>query len=265
VVKVWDAFMFGGELDMLECRLTELDGTPIYRHILVEAPWDHHGRPKPLHYAENRQRFAPWADRIVHITAGPDDGNQMHPWAREHIQRSFTWEGLGKAGASKDDTVLICDVDEIPSVAAVTCHPAPFVSLKMRMAAYAVDWLADVPWRGAVAARAGSVACFTTARDRRAAYPVLDGGGWHFTWLGGPDAIRAKALVSCDIGTSDGADRWYRDGVAGAVAHAGVYELTPVDVDESWPRWIYQRKCPPMWFRPRRSGQSYPTCESSRL
>jgi len=264
-VRVFDAFMFGGELDMLECRLTELDGTPIYRHILVEAPWDHHGRRKPLHYADNRERFAPWAGRIVHVVADVGsgwDGEAMrwhvHPWAREHIQRGFAWEGLGKAGATKDDTVLVCDVDEIPSPAAVACRPAPFISLEMRLHPYAVDWLADVPWQGAVAARAGSIACFTTARDRRAAYPVIKDGGWHFTWLGGPDAIRAKAQKSCDIQYGDevktGADSWYRDGVTGAVAYAGARQLIPVDVDESWPSWITRRKCPPGWFRPRRNS-----------
>lgn len=254
-MRVFDAFMFGGELDMLELRLTELDTSNVYRHILVEAPWDHHGRRKPLHYAENRERFAPWASRIVHVALPFEDGWQVHPWAREHIQRGWTWEGLGKAGATQNDAVLICDVDEIPSAAALACRPDPFINLKMRLHPYAVDWLADVPWQGAVAARAGSIACFTTARDRRAAYPVLEDGGWHFTWLGGPARIMTKATVSCDIELCDevreGAGHWYRDGAAGAVTHAGATRLIPVDVDESWPQWIQHRKCPPEWFRPR--------------
>lgn len=255
-MRVFDAFLFSSELDMLECRLTELGSSRVYRHILVEAPWDHQGRPKPLHYAENRERFSAWADRIIHVILGADEGNQVHPWAREHIQRSFVWEGLGKAGAAKDDVVLICDVDEIPSQAAVACLPEPFISLEMRLHPYAVDWLADVPWKGPVAARAGAVSCFTTARDRRAAYPVLDGGGWHFTWFGGPDAIQAKAQVSCDVNVADGAGRWYRDGLAGAVSHAGAGRLIPVDVDESWPQWICERRCPPSWFRPRARAQN---------
>jgi len=252
-VRVFDTFMFGGELAMLECRLTELDKTPVYRHVLVEAPWDHHGRPKPLHYAENRGRFAAWADRIVHVPVPAAHGSQIHPWAREHIQRSFVWEGLGKAGAAKDDVVLVCDVDEIPSAAAAACHPAPFAALKMRLHPYAVDWLADVPWLGAVAARAGSVGCFTTVRDRRAAYPVIPGAGWHFTWLGGPAAIQAKSRTSCDVGPVGAATaaRWYAEGLPGAVAHAGAHELTAASVDATWPAWVQARKCPPEWFRPR--------------
>jgi len=259
-VRVFDAFLFNNELDMLECRLTELDSTPIYRHILVEAPWDHHGKPKPLHYADNANgRFGPWKDRIVHIVADETHGWQAHPWAREHVHRSWTWDGLGKAGTTKGDTVLICDVDEIPSPAAVACRPKPFISLAQRFAAYAVDWLVPVPWQGAVAARADAISCFTTARDGRGMYPVLDDGGWHLTWLGGPDAIRAKAKVMCHLElyaqVMDGATRWYRFGEAGAVRHGvqqeGVQHLIPVDVDETWPQWIYKRRCPPEWFRPR--------------
>ena len=236
-MRVFDAFLFNDELDMLETRLTELDGSGVYRHILVEAPWDHHGRPKPLHYADNRERFAPWNNRITHVALPFEDGWQVSPWAREHIQRGWTWEGLGKAGAAQDDTVLICDVDEIPSRAAVACRPGPFTSLKMRLHPYAVDWLADVPWQGAVAARAGSVSCFTTARDRRAAYPVVGDGGWHFTWLGGPQRIVAKSHVSCDIPpcdeVRDGASYWYRTACP-------VRSSTPVLAVSS--RWMWTRR-----------------------
>ena len=45
--------MFRDELDMLECRLRELEDV-VYRHVLVEAPVTHRGDPKPLYYAENR-------------------------------------------------------------------------------------------------------------------------------------------------------------------------------------------------------------------
>ena len=66
--RVFDAFTFSDELDLLEARLTELDSA-VYRHVLVEAPVTFQGGPKPLHYLENRDRFAPWADKIIHVTA----------------------------------------------------------------------------------------------------------------------------------------------------------------------------------------------------
>ena len=36
------------------------------RFVVVEAPVTHSGLPKRLAFAENRQRFARWNDRVVH-------------------------------------------------------------------------------------------------------------------------------------------------------------------------------------------------------
>ncbi len=50
------------ETDMLRLRLEELEGS-VFKHILVEADRDFHGRPKPLYYAENKEQFSRWNDR----------------------------------------------------------------------------------------------------------------------------------------------------------------------------------------------------------
>ena len=51
------------------------------------------GKPKPLYFAENTDRFSPWTRRITHVVAddmpsGPD------PWAREAHQRDAVIRGL---------------------------------------------------------------------------------------------------------------------------------------------------------------------------
>ena len=66
--RVYEAFLFCDELDLLEARLIELDSA-VYRHVLVEAPVTFQGTPKPLHYLENQDRFAPWKDKIIHVVA----------------------------------------------------------------------------------------------------------------------------------------------------------------------------------------------------
>jgi hypothetical protein len=76
-------------------------------------------------------------------------------------------------------------------------------------------------------------------------------GGWHFTWLG-RDAQRAKLATHCHLEMTPAQERaiasgWcYREGV-----HYNGTPLHPVDVDDSWPALIRERKCPPDWFRPR--------------
>ncbi|HEV2355822.1 MAG TPA: hypothetical protein VGR89_16350, partial [Puia sp.] len=94
--RLWDCFIFGDELDILECRLYEYAGTNVYRHVIVEANVDHQGHPKPFHFLENRERFAPYLDRIIYIpmTDLTDITGTNDNWARIHEQRNRLSEGL---------------------------------------------------------------------------------------------------------------------------------------------------------------------------
>ena len=57
--RLFDCFTFFNELDPLELRLRELDAL-VHRFVLVEAPQTFTGRPKPLHFKLNRDRFEPF-------------------------------------------------------------------------------------------------------------------------------------------------------------------------------------------------------------
>jgi hypothetical protein len=109
-VTTWSLTPFCSELDVLEIRLAELDPV-VDVHVIAEAPVTQSGAPKPLVFAENRERFAPWLDKIRHVvvedmpTGGAD-------WLREHHQREALSRGLD--GLEPDDLVLLSDVDEIP-------------------------------------------------------------------------------------------------------------------------------------------------------
>lgn len=263
-MRIYDTFLFNDELDMLECRLTELAGK-VDRHVLVEAKLDHQGNPKPLHYAENAARFARWADSIVHVVADlPSREEAPDPWAREHAQRQAVWEGL--VGAAGDDVVLVCDVDEIPGTRALRLRPGQPTALSMRLSMFAVDWVCPDETRIAVAGTVSQLrgTPLFVLRDNgvRAQMPVLEGAGWHFTWLGGPEAIRRKADQFCHLELRDmilagnDAGEWYEQGYTW---HGpGPYppprrlnRLIPVDVNRLWPVYIRNKMCPPEWFRPR--------------
>ncbi len=272
---IWDLFMFYDELDMLECRLYELENLPV-RHVITEATRDHYGRPKPLWFCENRERFAPWADRIVsNVVMGlspeggvPEYHTDTDPWLRLHAQRNAQVAGL--TGASDQDIVLISDVDEIPSPAACVLPPAPGGHmLEQRLYLHAVDWQYPVNHFGTMAIRRGELARTTPmellGRRIEAAgenqLPVVPDGGWHLSWLGWPDNVQRKVTVQAHLERPAFvledfvSGRFYREGVheawySGDVLQEGV-RLAPVDVDETWPRWVSERKCPESWFRPR--------------
>ena len=261
-MTVWLPVMFKDELDMLEMRLEETAAWPA-RTVLVEAPITHRGVDKPLHYADNVDRFAKWNDSIVHVVTDLPDAP---PWTREHAQRNAAWMVIN-AEAEPGDTVIIADLDEIPSASLMNWRESTgrrytVIAARMRTTLFAVDWevpdevlpptcvAATVDWLRLQSPRRG----LGEVRDRRGDYPVLRDGGWHFSWLGGIEKQQQKLLTStCHtelLGTQEGglilSGERYRTG-----EHAeGHLPVRPVDVDDAWPAFIRERRCPPEWFRP---------------
>lgn len=260
---IYDSFMFSDELDILECRLTELQDIPDLVHVIVEAEITHRGNPKPLYYTENRKRFAAWKDRIRFVTVSADDlpaaGRDPNPWSREFAQREFTRWGLGDARGS--DWLLHGDCDEIPSPAALRqvteafVHPVPCV-LQQRLCQYAVDWVHPLPWHGTIVTRVRSAGGFAALRMLRNSLPFVPAGGNHLSWMGGTEQHIRKLDTHCHLEMTEAtkaalrSGEWLREG-----RHSDGHKLQAADVDETWPRWVRERECPASWFRPR-DGES---------
>lgn len=237
--------MLNDELDMLKVRLAEYEDLDV-RHVIVEAPVTHRGDPKPLHYADNASRFARWADRITHVIADDLPSGNISPWAREHAQRDSALGTL--AAADPDDRVLIADVDEIVPAAALALTPPVCFETALNM--YAADWLYG-PAASCVLMRAGGITTLSAARDARMSYPQVP-AGHHLTWLGGPEAMRRKADLTCHLETP----AWFRERLlTGSAYYDGLHpngtRMLPVDVDDTYPKRIQERNCPEEWFRPR--------------
>lgn len=109
--RVFDCFTFFNELDILDIRLAELDPLVDF-FVLVEATRTFTGRPKPLYYADNRQRYARYADKIIHVVVDDLPLDAPTHWIRESYQRDCIMRGLTEA--RPDDRIIISDCDEIP-------------------------------------------------------------------------------------------------------------------------------------------------------
>ena len=246
---IWDTFMGHDELDMLECRLTELQDVPNLTHVLVEADTDHQGHPKPYYFSEHAERFAAWSDRLIIIQATglPDSPDA---WDREHAQREHVARAL--TDADPDDVVLHGDIDEIPTTTfAANVKPRGFVTAGMSFHCFAVDWLHPGEWPGTVAGRARNISSFAKMRDSRLTGTPIPRSGWHLTWIGGHEASLTKTTRFChpEVLTWAGAalerDDFYRHGY-----HVNGQRLEAVTVNGSWPRWIAEGHAPASWFRP---------------
>lgn len=247
-MRRFDCFLFAHELDLLECRLTELaDHVDFF--VLVEAPKSHQNKPKPLHYAENADRFARWADQIIHVVADdlPDDPD---PWSREHAQREAIRIGLERADVRPDDLIFQSDADEIPRTDFIDLvNPAGFTVADMEFRCFAVDWHNPERWRGTCAAYYRNITTFTGMRDARLTTPdVVPFAGWHFTWVGTEVDMETKLDTFCHseikgyVGGRLGEHRAVGMHVDGVV-------LQPCS-DDDYPTWIRERKCPVSWWRP---------------
>jgi len=272
-----DTFPINNELDLLECRLETMAPVVDY-FIAVEAEVDHQDHPKPFHISDNIDRFARWADKliVVQATGMPTVDDDPDPWARELAQREYVHDGLRiideRVGLSPTDIVLHGDVDEIcrpvcvrnvrpkvpknPTLLQDGSVDLGFVSFEQRGHFFAVDWLHPDPWGGTVAGTLEQVAALGQFRKMRNLrnwnVTVIHDAGWHLSWLGGQEATLRKLGSFCHPEVAERtlvgleSDRYLKEGF-----HLDGRRMAPVDVDDDWPAYIAEHRCPPEWFRPR--------------
>jgi beta-1,4-mannosyl-glycoprotein beta-1,4-N-acetylglucosaminyltransferase len=246
-----DSAMINNDLDMLECRLYEL-GDVVDWFVIVEADVDHQDHPKPYHLSDNIERFSQWADKLVVVQAKnlPTVEEDADPWAREHAQREWVHEGLRMIAAPADAVIMHGDIDEIPTtLVARNLRPNGLVSLTQRGHFWSLRWLYPQPWHGTVAGRVGSIGSFGAMRDTRNIAPKIPNAGWHLSWLGGPEAATAKVGSFCHpeveerITSGLASNRFLEAGY-----HVDGEKMQRVEIDETYPRWVRDGKCPASWL-----------------
>ena len=165
-----------------------------------------------------------------------------------------------------DAVLLLSDCDEIPRVDAIERAVSSLADgwlndeggphqFMQTMYGFAIDWQMPQPWPGTTAATLGWARKYgvQAMRDARGDYcATLPRGGWHFSWLGGPDEWMRKqqSFSHAELNHRDCDDfmRHWREGV-----HSNGELLEPVEVDDSYPQLMRdpQWSVPEWWRRPR--------------
>ena len=256
--RVYDCFQFYNELELLEVRLAELHEV-VDRFVLVEATYTHAGEPKPLHYADNRARFAAYADKIIHVVVADDPGG--FAWQREAHQREAIMRGLEDCAPT--DLIIISDADEILRAPVVerlrrdTDGGAGLFAPHMDIFLYFLDLKSPEPW---VSVAAAPWELIRRIGPNRARYLTKQGigravpdAGWHFTWMGGIDRFRTKleafahremiAGIDRDAAVNrERLNRFYATGRFEAGTVPGMWTgLSPVPIDAGYPASIRER------------------------
>lgn len=187
---IFDCFTFFNELDLLELRF-EILNDYVDHFILVESHQTFSGQPKPLYYEENKERFAKWNDKIIHIVV-PNievhDGNlfKRHYLCYEAIESYLI-------DTAKDDDVAFCsDLDEIWKPQILTQMDDKPHSLIQHNYSYYLNYLSNEEWTGSLMTQVKNLFIGFNKLNRTAKPFVLHDGGWHFSNQGGVEQIIKK-------------------------------------------------------------------------
>lgn len=218
----YDCFSFFNELDILEIRLATLYDT-VDRFVIAESNYTHTGQPKPLYFKENEARFARFSDKIIHVVsrdpatpkkAASDIG---YSWICENIQRNATIDAI-RPFLHDNDVLIISDLDEIPKPQAIrkAVEIGGAVRLRQKLYYYYLNYrnCTSPFWTsGSVVLRwkdFRNEETFALLRNDIALTPsenrgptatkvrflsqikMLRDGGWHFSYMGGIEAIVRK-------------------------------------------------------------------------
>lgn len=228
--RVIDVFPFYNELDLLELRFHVLyDYVDFF--VVSECEETFSGKPKPMYFAENRARFTAFNDKIIYnaIDKAVLAEMQGEKWKgyvtsqdavrtykhnsrpprklhtslrREIMHRDAAVKGLSLV-ARQGDLILLSDVDELPDARVVKRlreetleQPSYF---EMRWFLYYINNIVNTPWFGTVAfnyemlqGQSLDLLRYASSDPNGVPGPVIADGGWHFSYLGGSEAIQEK-------------------------------------------------------------------------
>lgn len=197
-MKIVSNFTFFNEFDLLEIRLaTEYDH--VDQFVIVESDHTFTGLYKGYNIPTQLDRFAQWWDKVTYVQIGKSP--YLDPWETEYWSRAQfypQWQGL-----TKDDVVIISDLDEIVRPEAlqfIRNTDYDFYRLSMPFFCYKINNLNTVghnPWPQVKAFRGYFLPDSNGMRLLNNGIPggrsvELYHSGWHFSYLGGREKILEK-------------------------------------------------------------------------
>ena len=209
--KIFDCFTFFNEFELLEIRLIELYSKVDF-FVLCESTMTFQGKEKPLYFESNKERFSQYLDKIIHVvvddmptaaldgaSSGADDN-----WNREFFQRNAIRRGL--SSARNNDIIIVSDCDEIIRASTIDflrerdgyfMIGMPMYQFFINMRAAEGGWTKPFAYSYFLSDRIPDYNLhrlheFAAYEKFSDANHYLDGGGWHFTFLGGMQRVADK-------------------------------------------------------------------------
>ena len=104
-MKIYDAFLFFNELDLLEIRLNVLNEYVDY-FVIAECELTFQNGVKEFVFEKNKERFVKFLDKIIYVKSYKEQVPQtLDHWGREQWQRNQLRRGLNNL--NHDDIIIL--------------------------------------------------------------------------------------------------------------------------------------------------------------
>jgi len=211
-----------GQLDLLEARFREMEDIPEVTHVICEAAADHQGNPKDLYFLDD-PRFDEWRGRWNHVAVKADElPSDCDARGRKSALRDYLAHGFN---GDPEDIVMHGNIDEIPAAWMVSrlAHGESElpVTLSMRHCVFRAELVHPEQWAGTAAHQRQHIGSFSGLRRRRKEFPLVISAGTRLSLMGEEPFI------------------WGTDPAA---------QLQEREINDTWPRYVYQGLCPAEWF-----------------
>lgn len=193
-MHIIDCCSFFDEFEVLDLRLNYLSKF-VDKFIITEGCYDHRGLERKTLF--NINKFSHLKDKIIYLKI-KSYPNLNDPWHMLRYQRNYVTNEL--KNFSKDDLVMISDVDEIPRMQRIENYiksNKKFGIFKQKMFYYRFNYLNinEPDWFGTRICKLKYLKSPDWLRglkpkkysfwrfDKEKSIYIIDHGGWHFSFL----------------------------------------------------------------------------------
>lgn len=223
--KIYDCFNFFNELDILDLRLNILNDYVDY-FVIVESDVSHSGEKKPFNFEINKSRYDKFIDKIIYykVTDTPNDFLNLNETTDDELNKinefiikqtkrfnRKTQQDYGRdffqkesvrrplINCNDDDIILFSDLDEIPNPEIIGRMNEydlehKILSLQQNTYYYYLNVFKQSDWYGTKILKYKNLKnlSLNEVRGDTTLSEVIDGGGWHFSFMGGKKMVEKK-------------------------------------------------------------------------
>lgn len=186
---IYDCFTFWNEFDLLEIRLNELKDV-VDEFVICEGDVTFAGKTKPLLLKDRIHEFSNFN---ITLLTYQGKTNPENSWENEIAQRNCLAKGL--KNALPNDTIVLTDIDEIPTVNSVAVLPyydGP-ICLEMTFSYYFVNNMRKTEkWYHPKAFKMKELVADFHEMRHGSFHNMIQMAGHHMSYLGGLDTIKNK-------------------------------------------------------------------------